>query len=575
MILAISSGEDDVKIHEYASQGDCDGVRKELRKGVPVESRDKRGYTLLACVASSPQADEDMIRLLIQAGADVNGTVEDGEHSPLELAACSGSFSKVQYLLDAGANIKHVSPKGYAVLVNVVYALHGHETLVPMIEFLAKNGAEIDCETKYGESPLSVASRLGRFDAIKFLLDSGADPSPLKWSPLMKAISLGTIEDVAPLLKGTDELEDEDMFCRTPFHLAAAVGDVQKAELLYAKGSNIHQPDGGGDTALMISAASGNTDMMQWLIEHGADLEAVNRMDCTALMIAAQVGQTACVRLLLDAGAAPSRRNQFEQSAMSMAANEAIVRLLVEAGLDLTDSSTETKRLLIGLPVNGPINASPAEYRSGRDRRFGRSNPEAMNIPFWCEMVRAGVNAYQPRIKFGDTNVRKTKPVWCFDRFGMSFTEIPDGRFVQIGGEHEDYYDPDFCIYNEVVVHDRAGQFEIMGYPEDVFPPTDFHSATLVKGVIYIIGRLGYQGTRKFGTTPVYRLNYRTWKIESVETRGDNPGWIFNHKAFFDDSTGIVVSSGSICQEIDGEEQHIENEGQFRLDLSDMKWTHL
>ena len=564
-----------MKIHEYASHGDCDGVRLELRKCVSVNAGDERGYSPLACAASSPQADEDMLRLLIQAGADVNRTVDEEEHFPLELAACSGSFSKVQCLLDAGANIKRVSPKGYTVLVNVVYALHDHDALVQMIEFLVKHEAEIDCETEYGESPLSVASRLGRFDAIRFLLDSGADPSPLRWSPLMKAIALGTSEDVAPLLKGTELLDHEDRFCRSPFHLAATVGDVLKAELLHAKGSKIDQPDGGGDTALMITAASGNTDMMQWLIEHRADLEAVNSMDSTALMIAAGGGQTECVRLLLDAGAAPSRRNQFEQSAMSMAANEAIIRLLTEAGLDLTDSSTETTRLLIGLPVNGPINASPAEYRSGRDRRFGRSNPEAMKIPFWYEMVRAGVNAYQPRKQFGDTNVFGTNPVWCFDRFGMSFTELVDGRFVQIGGEHEDYYDPDFCIYNEVVIHDRSGNFEVMGYPEDVFPPSDFHSATLVKGGIYLIGRLGYHGTRDFGATPVYRLDCRTWKIEPVKTRGDNPGWIFKHKASFDGSTGIVISGGTICQEVDGEEQHVENEERFRLDLTTMKWTRV
>ena len=247
---------------------------------------------------------------------------------------------------------------------------------------------------------------------------------------------------------------------------------------------------------------------------------------------------------------------------------------MIEAGEDLADIGTDVKRMLIGHSAGGSINVSPAEYRAGRARRFGRSNPEVMNVPYWDEMIRAGVNAYQPRKKFNDTD-RLSEPVWCFDRFGMSFTELPDGRFVQIGGEHEDYYDPDFCIYNDVVVHEQSGEFEIMGYPEDVFPPTDFHSATVVNGDIYIIGRLGYHGTREFGTTPVYRLNCRTWSIKRVETGGDNPGWIFKHKASFDGSTGIVVSSGTICQVVDGEEQHIENADRFRLDLSNMIWSRI
>jgi hypothetical protein len=33
-------------------------------------------------------------------------------------------------------------------------------------------------------------------------------------------------------------------------------------------------------------------------------------------------------------------------------------------------------------------------------------------------------------------------------RFGQSLTLLPDCRAVQIGGEHEDWYDADFCIYN-------------------------------------------------------------------------------------------------------------------------------
>ena len=145
-------------------------------------------------------------------------------------------------------------------------------------------------------------------------------------------------------------------------------------------------------------------------------------------------------------------------------------------------------------------------------------------------------------------------------------------RFVQIGGEHEDYYDPDFCIYNDVVVHERSGNFTILGYPKEVFPPTDFHSATMVKGDIYIVGGLGYQGARMFGTTPVYSLNCKTWEIEAVKTVGENPGWIFKHKTSFDGSSCLVVSGGTVCQEVDGEEQHVENEESFRLDLSDMRW---
>ena len=72
-------------------------------------------------------------------------------------------------------------------------------------------------------------------------------------------------------------------------------------------------------------------------------------------------------------------------------------------------------------------------------------------------------------------------PVWCFDRFGQSMTILPDGRRIFIAGEHEDWYDPDFFIYNDVVVISTNGDIEhIFGYPIEVFPPTDFHAAAYV-----------------------------------------------------------------------------------------------
>jgi Ankyrin repeats (many copies) len=314
--------------------------------------------------------------------------------------------------------------------------------------------------------------------------------------------------------------------------------------------------------------------MARWLIDHGANVDALDDSGQTALIIAALTGEVDCVRVLLAAGARRDCRNAYGDTAKSLASNEQILRLLTKAGEDLSDISHEMKRTLIGLPAvrASSINVSPAQYRAGRDRRFGRSNPEIMAIAFWQEMIRAGAGAYQARTQFGDLPY-SSPPAWCFDRFGMSFTELPDGRFVQIGGEHEDFYDPDFCIYNEVVIHDRSGQFQIMGYPEDVFPPTDFHSATFVEGHIYLIGRLGYHGSRRFGATPVYRLDCRTWKIAAVATSGDNPGWIYKHRAAFDGLESILVTEGKIAQEVAGKEQHLDNTVQFRLELKEMRWS--
>ena len=213
------------------------------------------------------------------------------------------------------------------------------------------------------------------------------------------------------------------------------------------------------------------------------------------------------------------------------------------------------------------------EYRNGYSPRFGITNPEVMEVPFWKEMVRSGVSAHSARVQFREV-ADQHGPGWSFNRFGCSFSGLPDGRFVQIGGEHEDYYDRDFYIYNEVIVHGSPGEFQILGYPKDVFPSTDFHSATYIAGYIYILGGLGYHGTRQFGTTPCYRLNCTTWKMERVQTTGENPGWIYKHKCNFLEET-LVVSGGKICSLKDGEEEHDDNTAVYTLALATMSWTRI
>jgi hypothetical protein len=198
-----------------------------------------------------------------------------------------------------------------------------------------------------------------------------------------------------------------------------------------------------------------------------------------------------------------------------------------------------------------------------------------MDFPFWRAMVRCGWYGHQAAKHFGDESYDHGAPVWCHDRYGMSLTPLPDGRWIQIAGEHEDHYDPDFCIYNDVILYDGKGGFEILGYPEEVFPPTDFHSATLVGEWIYIIGNLSYPETREaFGyETPVFRFHTGSGKIERVATSGESPGWIHDHQAKLDHGTIPVFQGKVLTVDGDGETDITGLRGSFALDLATGIWT--
>lgn len=207
-----------------------------------------------------------------------------------------------------------------------------------------------------------------------------------------------------------------------------------------------------------------------------------------------------------------------------------------------------------------------------RSPRFGHSNPTRMDNPVWEWLIHSRIGAYQAGQEMGVPSFPGVGPTWCFDRFGQTSTELPDGRTILISGEHEDYYDPDFCIYNDVVVINRDKSTEIYGYPEDIFPPTDFHTSTLLGNSIIIIGSLGYRDRRQVGMTSVYVLDLESFEIQEVSTTGPSPGWIHKHQASLSHGA-IRIEKGKLYL---GENRPlIENIDDWQLDPKDWRWARL
>ena len=219
---------------------------------------------------------------------------------------------------------------------------------------------------------------------------------------------------------------------------------------------------------------------------------------------------------------------------------------------------------------------TPQVFEQQRHPRFGTTNPERIQSAFWEWMVHTRYWPSRARRVLDFKDVPHTGPEWSFGRMGETRTELSDGRVVCIAGEHEDWYDPDFYIYNDVVVLGPKDRVEIYGYPKEVFPPTDFHTATLVGDRIIVIGSLGYSAHRQPGFTPVYSLDTTTFAIEPVATNGPMPGWIFEHEAELDtDGRGIVVKGGQTMIEQEGSQIFRTNLEEFRLDLADLRWQQL
>ncbi|MCJ8307734.1 MAG: hypothetical protein MJH08_01595 [Hyphomicrobiales bacterium] len=237
-----------------------------------------------------------------------------------------------------------------------------------------------------------------------------------------------------------------------------------------------------------------------------------------------------------------------KHSGFTVAAGEEdpdIVRLLVRYGANLLDFDQSVLAFAAKADLIPQQAVDRKRVHLAQVQRGGR-NPQPFWNPFYIEQIRTFDTAYG--------GIRRAFDIWStdclavpcpsfsFNRLGRTITPLPDGRLVFIAGEHEDSYDRDFCIYNDICVLDENGGVEYFTYPVDKFPPTDFHSATLLDDNILLIGNLGYPEQREAGVTQVLRLDINTWRVSRVATSGDNPGWISEHTA--DLCNGEIIISG-------------------------------
>jgi ankyrin repeat protein len=232
--------------------------------------------------------DHVLVRTLLKARADVNGTQSD-RTTALMWAAHWGDVEIVDLLLQAKADVKLVNRYG-------VSALSEASTLpnVPIMEKLLKAGADPNTVSQDEESVLMTVSRTGNLDAVKLLLDHGAD------------------------INARDYKEEE-----TPLMFAVAEGQLPVVKLLISKGADVNavahtldlprrpQPNAnnfanrttGGFTSLMFAARQDYVDIARALLDAGANPNVADRDGMSALIIAALNGSFETGAVILEHGA--------------------------------------------------------------------------------------------------------------------------------------------------------------------------------------------------------------------------------------------------------------------------------
>jgi hypothetical protein len=264
-----------------------------------------------------------VMKLLLDAGANVNATTSDGV-TALHIAAFD--LERTRLLLDSGANIKVATKEGVTPLFVAAFRAGNS----PVVRLLLSKGADPSTKLLGVLTPLDAAAVFGDLTAMRLLLDHGA--KAVESPCLARSAAAGHCQECLELALAQGASPNGAFVGRSALQDAAAFGNLDMVRLLVDKGADIQAADERGYTALMRSVLSyepGAARVVEYLLAKGARTDPKNETADTALSLALRFGDTPVVAMLRRAGA-PEARTAI-RVAPPLAENtirEAIVRSL-------------------------------------------------------------------------------------------------------------------------------------------------------------------------------------------------------------------------------------------------------
>jgi len=270
------------------------------------------GTTILMCAVTS--ADVQTVKVLLEAGLDLSFSAKASNTpnrapTPLSLAASLGHHNVVRLLLDRGADPDRAhEPTDLTPLM--LASMNGHlETVKILIDYGANpNLRDILGHTalEYATSRLPLQGELESFlkDRTSYIRTPGnRQESRRVKADIIEAARHGDLPRIRELLK--DDANLANLCSRqdgaTPLIYASVIGRLDIVKELVAIGANLNVQDTvTGWTALMQATFKGNKEVVKFLIEAGADVDVQAKNGATAFTLATTIddADTEMVRLV-------------------------------------------------------------------------------------------------------------------------------------------------------------------------------------------------------------------------------------------------------------------------------------
>ena len=391
-------------LHTAVEANDLAAVERLIAARADVNAANRYRTTPLAIAATRGSAP--IVAALLRAGANPNATRGEGEPVLLS-AARSGSVETVRALLESGADIA-ARDRFYGQTAVMWAAIENHPAVIAE---LVDRGADVNARahilegeptwrygkdsrngingealqnfntnfSKGGLTALMYAARQGASDAVRMLVDKGADlatTDPDGYSALHIAIMNAQFDTAAALIDKGADVGQPDRNGQTPLYALVdirsllwtynrptprsqtEIGTMELAALLLGKGAAVdakltgpaRRPLGGGGHALagrgatpfLRAAVTSDLPMMRLLLEKGADPAITTPNGHNALHAAAGL--------------------RWNETTMSTAVAEgfateedsiAAIELLLERGLDINAADSNGFTAMHGAAERG------------------------------------------------------------------------------------------------------------------------------------------------------------------------------------------------------------------------------